>query len=54
MSTAQGCSLGWLRPARRRGRLAGIVYGVDGIPRAWLDGLRGTDVIERCLFQALE
>ena len=36
------------------GGLAGIVYGVDGIPRAWLDGLRGTDVIERCLFQALE
>ncbi|WP_256324480.1 ADP-ribosylglycohydrolase family protein [Parafannyhessea umbonata] len=36
------------------GGLAGIVYGVDGIPRAWLDGLRGKDVIERCLFQALE
>lgn len=36
------------------GGLAGIVYGMDGIPRAWLDGLRGTDVIESCLFQALE
>ena len=32
------------------GALAGIVYGVEGIPSEWLDKLRGTDVIESCLF----
>ena len=32
------------------GALAGIVYGVEGIPAEWLDKLRGTDVIEVCLF----
>ncbi len=32
------------------GALAGIVYGVEGIPAEWLDKLRGTDVIEACLF----
>lgn len=32
------------------GALAGIVYGIDGIPREWLEKLRGKDVIERCLF----
>ena len=32
------------------GALAGIVYGVEGIPEAWLDALRGKDVIEGCLF----
>ena len=32
------------------GALAGIVYGIEGIPAAWLAKLRGTDVIEACLF----
>lgn len=32
------------------GALAGIVYGVEGIPAKWLNSLRGNDVIERCLF----
>ena len=32
------------------GALAGIVYGVEGIPAKWLNSLRGKDVIERCLF----
>lgn len=32
------------------GALAGIVYGSEGIPAEWLDTLRGTDVIEGCLF----
>ena len=32
------------------GALAGIVYGIEGIPAEWLDKLRGTDVIESCLF----
>ena len=32
------------------GALAGIVYGIDGIPQEWLDELRGKDVIESCLF----
>ena len=32
------------------GALAGIVYGVEGIPAEWLDRLRGRDVIEACLF----
>ena len=32
------------------GALAGIVYGSEGIPDEWLDTLRGTDVIEGCLF----
>ena len=32
------------------GALAGIVYGIEGIPAEWLDKLRGTDVIEECLF----
>lgn len=32
------------------GALAGIVYGIEGIPAEWLDKLRGTDVIEACLF----
>ena len=32
------------------GALAGIVYGIDGIPREWLEQLRGKDVIEACLF----
>ena len=32
------------------GALAGIVYGAEGIPAEWLGALRGTDVIERCLF----
>ena len=32
------------------GALAGIVYGYDAIPTAWLDTLRGKDIIESCLF----
>ncbi len=32
------------------GALAGIAYGVEGIPIGWLSGLRGKDIIERCLF----
>ncbi len=32
------------------GALAGIVYGIEGIPAKWMRSLRGKDVIERCLF----
>lgn len=32
------------------GALAGIVYGADAIPAAWLSALRGREVIEACLF----
>ena len=32
------------------GALAGIVYGIEGIPAEWLDKLRGKDLIESCLF----
>lgn len=32
------------------GGLAGIVYGYDAIPAEWIDGLRGKDIIERCLW----
>lgn len=32
------------------GALAGIVYGIEGIPAEWLNKLRGKDVIESCLF----
>ncbi len=32
------------------GGLAGIAYGMGSIPAAWLDALRGKDVIEGCLF----
>lgn len=32
------------------GALAGIVYGVEGIPGDWLSALRGAEVIEACLF----
>lgn len=32
------------------GALAGIVYGVDAIPPAWMEALRGKDIIETCLF----
>ncbi len=35
------------------GALAGILYGMDGIPAEWLEVLRGKDVIERCLFADL-
>lgn len=34
------------------GALAGIIYGEAGIPAAWRAALRGTDVIERCLWDA--
>ena len=32
------------------GALAGILYGMDGIPAEWLEVLRDKDIIERCLF----
>lgn len=32
------------------GVLAGIVYGADAIPAAWMEALRGRDIIEACLF----
>lgn len=32
------------------GALAGIAYGMEGIPAEWLDALLGKDVIEACLF----
>lgn len=32
------------------GALAGIVYGLEGIPAEWIEVLRGKDVIEGCLF----
>jgi ADP-ribosylglycohydrolase len=32
------------------GALAGIAYGLEGIPAEWLEALRGKDVIEACLF----
>lgn len=32
------------------GGLAGIAYGLEGIPGEWLAALRGRDVIESCLF----
>lgn len=31
------------------GGLAGIVYGMEAIPHAWLDTLRGRDLIERAI-----
>lgn len=32
------------------GGLAGIMYGFKGIPEEWIEGLRGKDTIEGCLF----
>lgn len=32
------------------GGLAGIMYGMEGIPAEWVDNLRGKEVIDRCLF----
>lgn len=32
------------------GALAGTAYGIDAIPREWVDILRGKELIERCLF----
>ncbi|WP_139651136.1 ADP-ribosylglycohydrolase family protein [Raoultibacter phocaeensis] len=32
------------------GGLAGIVYGYDAIPRAWIGALRGRGIMEACLF----
>ena len=32
------------------GALAGTVYGYEAIPAAWLDALRGKDIIDACLF----
>lgn len=35
------------------GALAGAIYGYDAIPEGWLETLRGKDVIESCLFEAI-
>lgn len=32
------------------GGLAGIIYGLEGIPGEWLEALRGKEIIETCLF----
>lgn len=32
------------------GGLAGIIYGLEGIPGEWLDSLKGKDIIENVLF----
>lgn len=32
------------------GGLAGIIYGLEGIPHKWLDSLKGKDIIENSLF----
>lgn len=32
------------------GGLAGIMYGLEGIPAEWIDTLRGKDIIDSCLF----
>lgn len=32
------------------GGLAGILYGMEGIPAEWIDQLRGKEVIDKCLF----
>ena len=32
------------------GALAGTAYGIDAIPREWIDILRGKELIEQCLF----
>ena len=32
------------------GGLAGIKYGLDAIPKDWLDALQAKDVIENCLY----
>lgn len=32
------------------GALAGAVYGIEAIPREWIDTLRGKELIENCLF----
>jgi len=32
------------------GALAGTIYGATSIPEEWLDVLRGTEIIESCLF----
>ena len=32
------------------GGLAGIMYGLEGIPKEWIDTLRGKELINSCLF----
>lgn len=32
------------------GALAGLVYGIEGIPEKWLSTMRGMEVLESCLF----
>jgi len=36
------------------GGLAGIRHGIEGIPAAWLQGLRGQDMVQPLLMQLLE
>lgn len=33
------------------GGLAGIIYGMEGIPQEWIDALRGKEIIDSCLFE---
>lgn len=33
------------------GGLAGIIYGLDGIPKDWMDKLKNKELIEECLFE---
>ncbi len=33
------------------GALAGIVYGIDAVPKEWMAALRGKNVIDSCLFR---
>ncbi|MGN0298804.1 MAG: ADP-ribosylglycohydrolase family protein, partial [Lachnospiraceae bacterium] len=30
------------------GGLAGLAYGLDGIPASWLESLKGKNIIDRC------
>ena len=32
------------------GGIAGIIYGIEGIPPEWIESLKGKDIIENCLF----
>ena len=45
-----GIAAGTDTTAAVAGALAGIVYGIEGIPAEWLGTLRGKNVIESCLF----
>ena len=32
------------------GALAGLAYGIEGMPESWVSAMRGMDVLESCLF----